>query len=46
LALFRKQRTLSKALQRPPEDGGMWNSAKVGEGIEAKTTKKVVSKKQ
>jgi len=24
----------------------MWNSAKVGEWIEAKTTKKVVSKKQ
>jgi hypothetical protein len=44
--LFRKQRTLSEALQKPPEGGGMWKSAKVGEGIEAKTTKKVVSKKQ
>jgi hypothetical protein len=37
---------LSEALQKPPEDRWMWNSAKVREWIEAKTTKKVVSKKQ
>jgi transposase len=37
---------LAEALRKPPEDGGMWNSRKVGEWIEAKTVKKVVSKKQ
>jgi transposase len=37
---------LAEALKEPPPDGGMWNSRKVGEWIEAKTTKKVVSKKQ
>ncbi len=41
-----QQRELSEALKKPPEDGGMWNSRKVGEWIEDKTGKKVVSKKQ
>jgi len=37
---------LAEALKESPPDGGMWNSRKVGEWIEAKTTNKVVSKKQ
>ena len=37
---------LTEALRKPPEDGGMWNSRKVGEWIEAKTGRAVVSKKQ
>jgi transposase len=41
-----QQRELSEALKKPPPDGGMWNSPKVGEWIEAKTGKKVASKKQ
>ena len=41
-----QQRELSEALKKPPPDGGMWNSRKVGEWIEDKTGKKVVSKKQ
>ena len=41
-----RQRELAQALRKPPEDGGMWNSGKVGEWIEAKTGKKVASKKQ
>jgi transposase len=40
-----QQRELSQALRKPPPDGGMWNSRKVGEWIEAKTGK-AVSKKQ
>jgi transposase len=40
-----QQRELSEALKKPPQDGGMWNSRKVGEWIEDKTGKKVVSKK-
>ena len=36
---------LAEALRKPPEDGGMWNSRKVGEWIEEKTGK-AVSKKQ
>jgi transposase len=41
-----QQRELSEALKKPPQDGGMWNSRKVGEWIEDKSGKKVVSKKQ
>ena len=37
---------LAEALRKPPEDGGMWNSRKVGEWIEAKTGKALSSKKQ
>jgi transposase len=40
-----QQRDLAEALKKPPEDGGMWNSRKVGEWIEDKTAKKVASKK-
>lgn len=40
-----QQRELVQALRKPPPDGGMWNSRKVGEWIEAKTGK-AVSKKQ
>ncbi len=29
-----QRRELAEALRRPPEDGGMWNSRKVGEWIE------------
>jgi transposase len=39
-------RELSEALKKPPSDGGMWNSRKVGEWIEDKSAKKVASKKQ
>lgn len=31
-----EQRELSVALERPPQDGGMWNSRKVAEWIEEK----------
>jgi transposase len=41
-----QQRELAEALKKPPPDGGMWNSRKVGEWIEKKTAKKVTSKKQ
>lgn len=37
---------LAEALRKPPPDGGMWNSRKVGEWIERKTGKKATSKKQ
>jgi hypothetical protein len=37
-------KVLSEAHEKPPEDGGTRNSANVGEWIEAKTTKKVMSK--
>jgi transposase len=37
---------LARALEEPPEDGGMWNSRKVGEWIERKTGKAVGRKKQ
>jgi transposase len=40
------QRELARALMLPPEDGGMWNSRKVGEWIEAKTGQAVRNKKQ
>ncbi len=36
------QRQLSRALERPPQDGGMWNSRKVAEWIENKSGKKPV----
>jgi transposase len=36
------QRELSRALEEPPEDGGMWNSRKVAEWIENKSGKKPV----
>src|SRR5215210_8568523 len=39
-----QQRELAEALKKPPPDGGMWNSRKVGEWIEKKTAKKVASK--
>jgi transposase len=41
-----QQRELAEALRKPPPDGGMWNSRKVGEWIEAKTGKAVSNKKQ
>ena len=41
-----QQRELAEALRKPPEDGGMWNSRKVGEWIEAKTGQAVSNKKQ
>jgi transposase len=37
---------LARTLRTPPPDGGMWNSRKVGEWIEARTGKSVSSKKQ
>ncbi len=37
---------LSEALKKPPPDGGVWNSRKVGEWIEDKSGKKLASKKQ
>ncbi len=37
---------LARALRKPPEDGGMWNSRKVGEWIERKTGEAVSNKKQ
>ena len=41
-----QRRELAEALKEPPEDGGMWNSRKVGEWIEQKTAKAVSNKKQ
>ena len=42
-----QQEELAQALRKPPEeDGGMWNSRKVGEWIERKTAKAVTNKKQ
>jgi transposase len=40
------QEELAEALRMPPEDGGMWNSRKVGEWIEEKTGRAVSNKKQ
>jgi len=37
---------LAQALKKPPPDGGMWNSRKVGEWIEARTGRAVGNKKQ
>jgi transposase len=41
-----QQEELAEALRMPPEDGGMWNSRKVGEWIEEKTGRAVSNKKQ
>lgn len=41
-----QQRELAEALRKAPEDGGMCNSRKVGEWIEAKTGKAVSNNKQ
>ena len=41
-----QQRELAEALKKPPPDGGMWNSRKVGEWIERRTGKVVSQKKQ
>jgi hypothetical protein len=41
-----QQRELAEALRRPPEEGGMRNSPKVGEWVEAKVGKAVSNKKQ
>ncbi len=41
-----QQQELAEALRKPPPDGGMWNSRKVGEWIEQKTGKAVSNKKQ
>jgi len=41
-----QRRELAEALRKPPQDGGMRNSRKVGEWIEAKTAKAVSNKKQ
>ena len=37
---------LREALKKPPPDGGMWNSRKVGEWIERRTGKALRRKKQ
>ena len=37
---------LVQALMKPPPDGGMWNSGKVGEWIERRTARAVSRKKQ
>ncbi len=37
---------LARALRKPPPDGGMWNSRKVGEWIERRTGRVVSQKKQ
>jgi transposase len=37
---------LQEALRKPPPEGGMWNSRKVGEWIERRTTGRVVSQKK
>jgi transposase len=41
-----QQEELREALMKPPPDGGMWNSPKVGEWIERRTGKVVSNKKQ
>jgi transposase len=41
-----QQEELREALKKPPPDGGMWNSPKVGEWIERKTGKALSRKKQ
>lgn len=41
-----QQEELQEVLMKPPEDGGMWNSRKVGEWIEEKTGKRVSNRKQ
>ena len=41
-----QQEELAEALRKPPPDGGMWNSRKVGEWIEQRTGRVVNQKKQ
>ena len=41
-----QQEELREALLKPPPDGGMWNSPKVGEWIERRTGKVLTQKKQ
>lgn len=41
-----QQEELARALMKPPSDGGMWNSRKVGEWIERRTGRMVSNKKQ
>ena len=41
-----QQHELREALMKPPPDGGMWNSPKVGEWIERRTGHVVSQKKQ
>ena len=41
-----QQEELREALMKPPPDGGMWNSRKVGEWIERRTGHLVSQKKQ
>ncbi len=41
-----QQHELREALRKPPPDGGMWNSRKVGEWIERRTGRVVSQKKQ
>jgi transposase len=41
-----QQEELQEALMKPPPDGGMWNSPKVGEWIERRTGHVVSHKKQ
>ena len=41
-----QQQELREALRKPPPDGGMWNSRKVGEWIEVRTGRVVGQKKQ
>ncbi len=41
-----RREELAQALMKPPPDGGMWNSRKVGEWIERRTGRVVNQKKQ
>ena len=41
-----QRQELREALTKPPPDGGMWNSPKVGEWIERRTGRAVSNKKQ
>ena len=41
-----QQQELKEALKKPPPDGGMWNSPKVGEWIERRTGTVLSQKKQ
>jgi transposase len=41
-----QRQELREALTKPPPDGGMWNSRKVGEWIEVRTGRVLTQKKQ
>jgi transposase len=41
-----QQEELREVLKKPPPDGGMWNSRKVGEWIERRSGRVVSEKKQ